>query len=52
MATYQSALTKCLVLLLFILTGNPLQAQSNFDAYVITSAPVNEKFIVWDLYEK
>ena len=43
MANYLSALTRCLVLLLFILTGNPLQAQSNFDAYVTTSAPVNDK---------
>ncbi|MBK7682381.1 MAG: hypothetical protein KA347_08035 [Bacteroidia bacterium] len=42
MANYLSALTRCLVLLLFILTGNPLQAQSNFDAYVTTSAPVND----------
>jgi hypothetical protein len=42
MATYKSALTRCLVLLLFILSGNALQAQSNFDAYVITSAPVND----------
>jgi hypothetical protein len=42
MANYQSALTKCLVLLLFILSGNSLQAQSNFDAYVITSQPVND----------
>jgi hypothetical protein len=42
MKNYLSALTRCLILLLFILTGNPLQAQSNFDAYVITSAPVND----------
>ena len=40
MAIYQSTLTRCFVLLLFILSGNSLQAQSNFDAYVITSAPV------------
>ena len=43
MATYKSALTRCLVLLLFILSGNALQAQSNFDAYVITSA--DESFL-------
>ena len=42
MAIYQSTLTRCFVLLLFILSGNSLQAQSNFDAYVITSAPVND----------
>ncbi|MBK7681508.1 MAG: hypothetical protein KA347_01935 [Bacteroidia bacterium] len=42
MKNYLSALTRCLVLLLFILTGNSLQAQSNFDAYVITSQPVND----------
>lgn len=42
MKNYLSALTKCLVLLLFILTGNSLQAQSNFDAYVTTSTPVND----------
>ena len=42
MANYLSALIRCLVLLLFILTGNPLLAQSNFDAYVITSQPVND----------
>ncbi len=42
MANYLSALTRCLFLLLFILSGNPLQAQSNFDAYVITSQPVND----------
>ena len=42
MANYLSSLTKCLVLLLFILTGNTLQAQSNFDAYVTTSAPIND----------
>ena len=38
MKNYLSALTRCLILLLFIISGNPLQAQSNFDAYVITSA--------------
>jgi hypothetical protein len=42
MANYLSALTRCFFLLLFILTGIPLQAQSNFEAYVITSAPVND----------
>ena len=42
MKNYLSALTRCLILLLFIISGNPLQAQSNFDAYVITSAPVND----------
>ena len=42
MANYLSALTRCLFLLLFILSGNPLQAQTTFDAYVTTSAPVND----------
>ncbi len=42
MENYLSALKRCLFLLLFILTGNLLHAQSNFDAYVITSAPVND----------
>ena len=42
MKNYLSALTRCLILLLFIISGNPLQAQSKFDAYVITSAPVND----------
>ena len=42
MKNYLSALKRYIFLLLFILTGNPLQAQSNFDAYVITSQPVND----------
>ncbi len=42
MANYLSALTRNLILLLFLFSGIPLQAQSNFDAYVTTSAPIND----------
>ena len=43
MDKYLIALRRKTLLLLFILfSGIPLQAQSNFDAYVITSAPVND----------
>ena len=42
MENYLSALKRCLFLLLFIFSGISLHAQSNFDAYVITSAPVND----------
>ena len=44
MRKYLIVLRRKTLLLLFILfSGIPLQAQSNFDAYVITSAPVNDK---------
>ncbi len=33
---------KTLLLLLILFSGIPLQAQSNFDAYVTTSAPIND----------
>ncbi len=43
MDKYLIALRRKTLLLLFILfSGIPLQAQSNFDAYVITSQPVND----------
>jgi len=36
-------LRRCLMLLTFLIfSGIPLKAQSNFDAYVITSEPIND----------
>jgi hypothetical protein len=44
MANYLSALSRCLVLLTFlILSGIPLKAQIPIDAFVTTSDPVNDK---------
>ncbi|MBK7682143.1 MAG: hypothetical protein IPJ26_06590 [Bacteroidetes bacterium] len=43
MDKYLIVLRRKTLLLLFILfSGIPLKAQSNFDAYVITSAPIND----------
>ncbi len=46
MANYLSALSRCLVLLTFLIfSGIPLKAQIPFDAFVTTTEPVNDKVV-------